>query len=352
MKAITVVPGHKDSARLDDVPEPAVQEGAILVDALALGICGTDKEIVGGEYGWAPDGAERLILGHESFGRVREAPDGAPVAVGDLVVGIVRRPDPVPCSCCAADRWDLCRNGQYTERGIKSRHGYGSERWRVEPDFAVKVDDALADVGMLVEPASILAKAWERIDAVVADTCAAPERALVTGAGPIGLLAALMGRQRGLEVTVLDQVTLGPKPALVEALGATYHAGSLDDLDGETDVVVECTGAGELVVGAMGATRPDGIVCLTGVSSGGREIPVDAGELNRDLVLENDVVFGSVNAARRHYEQAVAALTAADHGWLSRVVSRRVPVDSWAEALERRDDDVKVVVEFSAGPEG
>ena len=96
---------------------------------------------------------------------MREAPDGAPVSAGDLVVGVVRRPDPVPCACCGAGRWDLCRNGQYTERGIKSRHGYGSERWRVEPDFAVKVDESLADFGMLVEPASILAKAWERIDA-------------------------------------------------------------------------------------------------------------------------------------------------------------------------------------------
>jgi threonine dehydrogenase-like Zn-dependent dehydrogenase len=347
MKAITVIPGQKESARLDDMPEPHEDEGAILVDAIALGICGTDKEIVGGEYGWPPEGAERLILGHESFGRVREAPDGAPVAAGDLVAGIVRRPDPVPCPCCAAGRWDLCRNGQYTERGIKSRHGYGSERWRIEPDFAVKVDEALADFGMLVEPASILAKAWERIDAVTADTCATPERALVTGAGPIGLLAALMGRERGLEVTVLDQVTSGPKPKLVEALGATYHAGSIGDLDGEADVVVECTGVGEVVLAAMsGSTRPDGIVCLTGVSSGGRTLPIDAGGLNRELVLENDVVFGSVNAARRHYEQAAASLAKADRDWLARVVSRRVPIDSWHEALEHRDDDVKVIVEF------
>src|SRR5690348_2527021 len=172
------------------MPEPAEHEGAVLVDAIALGICGTDKEIADGDYGWSPEGAERLILGHESFGRVREAPDGAPVAAGDLVVGIVRRPDPVPCSCCAAGRWDLCRNGEYTERGIKSRHGYGSERWRVEPEFAVKIDPALEAFGMLVEPASILAKAWERIDSLASDGCATPETALITGAGPIGLLAA------------------------------------------------------------------------------------------------------------------------------------------------------------------
>ena len=118
---------------LEEVPEPAPEEGAILVDGVALGICGTDAEIVRGDYGEAPPGAERLILGHESLGRVAEAPDGSGFAPGDLVVGIVRRPDPVPCPSCAAGEWDFCRNGGYTERGIKALHGYGSERWRIEP---------------------------------------------------------------------------------------------------------------------------------------------------------------------------------------------------------------------------
>ena len=108
-----------------------------------MGICGTDIEICTGAYGWAPPGQERLVLGHESLGRVLEAPAGAPVAAGDLVVGIVRRPDPVPCANCAVGEWDFCRNGQYTERGIKERNGYCSERYRIEPDFVVKIDPAL-----------------------------------------------------------------------------------------------------------------------------------------------------------------------------------------------------------------
>src|SRR3712207_4392226 len=123
MKAITVRPGVEDSGELSDMPEPAAEEGAVLVEGLAMGVCGTDAEILGGAYGEAPPDAGRLILGHESLGRVLEAPDGCGIAAGDLVVGIVRRPDPEPCACCAAGEWDMCRNGRYTERGIKARHG-------------------------------------------------------------------------------------------------------------------------------------------------------------------------------------------------------------------------------------
>ena len=166
MRAITVVPGQAGSARLDEVPEPPAEEGAVLVDGLALGICGTDGEIIRGEYGWAPEGAERLVLGHESLGRVRECPADSGLSPGDLVVGIVRRPDPVPCACCARGEWDFCRNGRYTERGIKELHGYGSERWRIEPEFAVRIDPGLADVGVLLEPTSVVAKAWEQIERI------------------------------------------------------------------------------------------------------------------------------------------------------------------------------------------
>src|ERR671921_1167060 len=169
------------------MPDPEPADGELLVDGVALGVCGTDIEIVGGEYGWAPPGEERLILGHESLGRVAEAPDGSGFAPGDLVVGIVRRPDPVPCPSCAAGEWDFCRNGRYTERGIKALHGYGSERWRIEPKFAVKLDPGLGVLGVLMEPTTIVAKAWEQIDRVLTRAAIAPERVLVTGAGPIGL---------------------------------------------------------------------------------------------------------------------------------------------------------------------
>ena len=348
MRAITLLPGTPGSAALEDVPEPGPEQGAILVDGVALGICGTDAEIVRGSYGEAPPGAERLILGHESLGRVAEAPAGSGFAPGDLVVGIVRRPDPVPCPSCAAGEWDFCRNGGYTERGIKALHGYGSERWRIEPDFAVRLDPGLGALGVLMEPTTVVAKAWEQIDRINARATIEPRHVLITGAGPIGLLAALLADQRGYEVHVLDRASDGPKPDLVRALGATYHAGSVHDVDTPPDIIIEATGAAEVVLDAIGHTAPNGIVCLTGISSGGRTIGLDAGELNRTLVLENDVVFGSVNANRRHYEAAAAALAAAERPWLERLITRRVPLDRWSEALEREPGDIKVVVELGA----
>ncbi|HET7487438.1 MAG TPA: glucose 1-dehydrogenase [Acidimicrobiales bacterium] len=344
MRALTVIPGQAGSAAVTEVPEPPGEDGPVLVETLAMGVCGTDAEIAGGDYGWSPPGRERLILGHESLGRVLEAPGGCGLAAGDLVVGIVRRPDPVPCPNCEVAEWDMCRNGQYTERGIKERDGFGSERYRIRPEYAVKVDPALGRLGVLLEPASVLAKAWEHVERIGGRARWAPRRVLVTGAGPIGLLAALFGVQRGLDVHVLDRLEAGPKPQLVADLGATYHTGSVADAGADADVVIECTGVGELVLQAWDRVAPGGVVCLTGVSSGGRRLPVDPGELNRDMVLGNEVVFGSVNANRRHYEQAAAALARADRDWLARLITREVPLEQWQDALQRQPDDVKVAI--------
>jgi len=348
MRAVTVIPMQADNARLDDIAEPARDEGDLLVQTLAVGVCGTDLEIVGGGYGWAPPGRERLVLGHESLGRVLEAPPGGDLGPGDLVVGIVREPDPEPCPSCAAGEWDMCRNGRYTEHGIKELGGFLRERYRIDPDHAVKLDPALERTGVLLEPTSVVAKAWDHIERIAARAVWSPKVVLVVGAGPIGLLAALLAVQRGLEVHVLDRVTTGPKPALVADLGATYHTGTVAEAVPNADVIVECTGAGELVIDAIAKAAADGIVCLTGVSSAGRTLTIDAGALNRELVLENGVVFGTVNANRRHYQAAATALAKADQPWLERLITRRVPLSRWSDALQRRPDDVKAVVDLSA----
>src|SRR5215217_6245097 len=340
MLAMTGIPGQPDSADLTELPDPQPPEGELLVEPLYLGVCGTDREIIEGGHGEPPPGHERLVLGHELLGRVHDS--------GELVAAIVRRPDPVPCACCAKGEWDMCRNGRYTERGIKALDGYGAELVTIEEDFAIPVPDDLGNLGVLTEPSSILAKAWEQIDRIATRACSDHRRALVTGAGPIGLLAALMGAQRGLEVHVLDRATEGIKPEVVSALGAEYHSGEITDVAEQLnpDVVVECTGVAELVAGAMQHTAPGAIVCLTGVAAS-RSLSVDIGALNNELVLENDVVFGSVNANRRHFEQAVDALRRADPDWLRRLITRTVPLDNWTEALEKGNDDIKVVVDFS-----
>jgi threonine dehydrogenase-like Zn-dependent dehydrogenase len=348
MRALTVIPLQAGTAAVIDMPDPEPGPGDLLVDGIALGVCGTDREIVAGDYGWAPQGSERLILGHESLGRVREAPDGSGFAAGDLVVGVVRRPDPEPCPACARGEFDFCRNGRYTERGIKEIHGYGSEQWAVEAGYAVKLDPGLESVGMLMEPTTIVAKAWDQIERIGRRAYFAPERVLVTGAGPIGLLAALLGRQRGLEVHVLDRTRGGPKPGLVRSLGAHYHYSDVATVtkDARPDLIVEATGVPEVIFDAMEHNAAFGIVCLAGVSPRGRNLRIDIGGLNRDLVLENDVVFGTVNANLGHYALAATALGRADRDWLERMITRRVPLEDFEQALEVRPDDVKVVLDL------
>jgi threonine dehydrogenase-like Zn-dependent dehydrogenase len=346
VRALSVVPGKPETAGVSERPDPTLDEGAMLVQGLLVGVCGTDIEIIQDGYGWVPPGQDRLVLGHESLGQVIEAPAGSGFAAGDLVAGIVRRPDPLPCEPCAAGQWDFCRNGNYTERGIKERNGYAATQWRVEPEFAVKLDSRLGDCGVLMEPTSVVSKAWEQSEKIAARAPFERKVALITGAGPIGLLAALLGVQRGYEVHVLDRIVGGPKPAIVHDLGATYHSGDVTALGVKPDIVIECTGYGPLVFELTNVVANDAVICLAGISGGSREIPTSLNMINKQLVLENIVLFGSVNAARRHYEQAAAALAKADLGWLARLVSRKVPLTNYADALARNDDDVKVAIDL------
>ena len=347
MRAITVKPGVAGSARLEDVPEPDAQDGSVLVEAIAVGVCGTDVEIVDGKYGWSPSGSDRLVLGHESLGRVLDPGPARALKAGDLVVGIVRRPDPVPCPNCAVGEWDMCRNGGYTERGIKEIHGFMSDRWRIEPEYAIRVDRSLGLLGVLLEPTTVVAKAWEQVVAVGQRAFWEPRNVLVTGAGPIGLLAALLGKQHGLDVHVLDRVQGGPKPALVRQLGATYHACPVPEVGFQPDVIVECTGVGQVIADALATVAPGGIVCLTGVGSGGRTVGYSTADVAASMVLGNNVVVGSVNANKRHWYKAGEALSRADPSWLAQLVTRRERPEDFRNALEREPDDIKVVVQFS-----
>ena len=347
MRAITILPTIPNSAALTDVAEPSLADGALLVETIALGVCGTDHEIVAGHYGEAPEGDERLILGHELLGRVIEAPADCGFAPGDHVVGIVRQPDPVPCPACASGEWDMCRNGLYTERGIKALHGFGAERWRIAPEFAVKVDPALGILGVLLEPTSVVAKAWDHCDRVWRLKSAPSRKLLVTGAGSIGLLGALLGMQRGYEVHVYDHNKTGPKPDLVRALGGTYHCGELHDLAAlAPDIVIECTGIPSVIATLLADVAPDGVICLAGVGASARR-EFDIGHFNRAMVLNNGTVFGTVNANWRHYAGAAEALARADRAWLSRLITRRVPLARFSEALRKQPGDIKVVIEFA-----
>jgi threonine dehydrogenase-like Zn-dependent dehydrogenase len=197
---------------------------------------------------------------------------------------------------------------------------------------------------VLLEPTTIVGKAWEQVERIGQRAFFDPKVVAITGAGPVGLLAALLGAQRNLEVHVYDRVTEGLKPKLVADLGGHYHSESLPESGVEADIIIECTGVSSVIEDAMTHSATDSIVCLTGVSAVGTQIQLDLGSLNRNAVLRNDVIFGSVNANRRHYEAAAAALHKADPDWLAKLITRQVPVDNYADAFNRQPDDVKVVI--------
>ena len=347
MKAITVEPRKPGSARFEDFPEPDGREGAVLVEAVAVGVCGTDVEIAEGKYGWAPPGQSRLVLGHESLGRVLDPGPVGGLKKGDLVVGIVRRPDPVPCPACAVGEWDMCRNGQYTERGIKEIHGFMSERWRIEPEYAVKVDPSLGILGVLLEPMTVIAKALEQVVFIGQRSFWEAKTVVVTGAGPIGLLAACAARLHGKKVHVFDRMESGAKPDLVRDLGATYHSGSVLDLDFAPDVIVECTGVGSVLESSVKKIGAGGVLCLTGVGGGGAAPGHSVADIAAKLVLNNNVLVGSVNANKRHWYKASQALAEADRAWLARLITRREKPESFEKALQRTPDDIKVVLQFA-----
>ena len=348
MKAITVEPKKAGTARLEDVPEPDMRDGSVLVEAIAVGVCGTDAEIAAGKYGWAPPGKLRLILGHESLGRVIDPGPRSGLKAGDLVVGIVRRPDPVPCPNCAVGEWDMCTNGLYTERGIKEIDGFMSERWRIEPEYAMKVDPDLGILGVLLEPTTVVAKAWEMVREVGQRSFWEPENALITGAGPVGLLAALIGVLAGLDIHVYDRNTSGPKPEAVRALGATYHSTSVADVGFEPDIIIECTGVGQVIARTIHHVAPGGVICLTGVGGGGAPPTTPTADSAAAAVLRNIAIVGTVNANKRHWYKAGRALARADRAWLARLITRRERPENFQDALVRRPGDIKVIVQFAA----
>lgn len=347
MKAITVEPKKPGTAILTDIPEPGINEGSVLVQAIAVGVCGTDVEIVEGKYGWSPPGQQHLVLGHESLGRVIDPGPSSGLKQGDLIVGIVRRPDPVPCPNCAVGEWDMCRNGLYTERGIKEIHGFMSERWRIEPEYAIKIDPTLGILGVLLEPTSVIAKALEQIEMIGRRSFWQPRTVLVTGAGPIGLLGALSLKLMGFEVHVLDRFESGAKPDLVRALGATYHSGSIADLPFEPDAILECTGVGQLISDSIGKIGANGIICLAGIGHGGSVRKTNTADMASASVLRNNVIVGSVNANKRHWYKAAQTLSNADRTWLAKLITRREKPEDFMSALQRKPEDIKVVIQFS-----
>jgi len=352
MKAFVITPGTP-GGRVAEVPEPRPTSEQALVEVIEVGGCGTDRELLSGLYGEAPPGADHLVIGHESLGRVVSSPNDTLVA-GDLVVAIVRRPDPEPCVNCASGEWDMCLNGRYTEHGIKAAHGYMAERYVEEPRYLVRVPAEAAAFAVLLEPLSIVEKGLDHIRRIQTRLVWAPNCALVLGAGTIGTLAALLLRLEGFDVYVYSRGDGGPGRKIAERAGAQFLSADNVKLGhplkrdiGLIDVVIEATGASALAFEAMDVVGVNGVVCLTGVSAGSRRIRINSDHLNLEMVLENKLVFGTVNANRRHFNAGVQHLQAIEARWpglLSQIITRRISMDEFSADQLGQPGDLKVAV--------
>ena len=329
MKALVVEPGRAGSARVADV---SAAPGGVPVRILEVGVCGTDREIVHGLFGVAPDGEDFLVLGHEMLGVVER--DGHGFSRGDLVSATVRR-SCGRCIACAEGSPDGCLTGAYVERGITRLHGFASEIVNEDPSELVPLPRDLERLGVLVEPAADCVRALRHARAIGGRLPWDLRRALVTGAGTIGTIVTYLLRLEGVDVVTASREASSP---VVEASGAAYVSTESADLAelGRFDLVVECAGDAHLTAAALGLLGRSGVACILGIDGREQTVPVDGRTLGVDFVLENRVLFGSVNARRCDWDDAVQALDAVRRRWpetLEQLVALRVPLDRFAEAL-------------------
>lgn len=365
MKAVAVFPGRPNTAHLAEVPKPGVDDvpdgRGVLVKVLRVGVDGTDKEIAAAEYGAAPEGSDFLIIGHESFGGVEEVgPNVTELAPGDYVVATVRRP-----GSSIYDRigtYDMTTDDVYFERGINLRHGYLAEYYVDDPEYIVKVPRGLREVGVVLEPLSVVEKGVAQAYEIQRRLRVwRPRRAAVLGTGTIGLLATMVLRLRGLEVTAFGRTK---KPYLnadlVEALGGRYvSTADVSILDaasrfGPFDLMFEATGSSAVVFESMEALGKNGVLVLSSVTGGDHRLEVPADRINLGFVLGNKVAVGTVNANREYFEMGVGdmALAEAEHaGWLGRLLTNPVQglenYEALFETLTKAKAAIKVFCEVA-----
>ncbi|MEK7727377.1 MAG: glucose 1-dehydrogenase [candidate division KSB1 bacterium] len=350
MKAIAVIPGKPNSMHLREVPKPMVSEipngRGVLVKVLRVGVDGTDKEINAAEYGAAPADYDYLITGHESFGIVEAV--GANVTEfmpGDYVVATVRRPGHSIYDQIGT--YDMTTDDMYYERGINLRHGFLSEYYVDDPEYIVKIPRGLKEVGVLLEPTTVVEKGIGQAFEIQRRLRVwRPRKAAVMGAGTIGLLATLALRLRGLEVTVFGRT---PKPYLnsdlIEALGARYEStATLPVLEGAKkygpfDIIFEATGFSPIVFESMQALGKNGVLVLSSVTGGDKKVEVPADKINLEFVLGNKVMVGTVNANREYFEAGVKDMAQAEaeyRGWLRRLLTHPVKgLENYQEMLDK-----------------
>jgi glucose 1-dehydrogenase len=373
MRAVGLIP-KTGKLEIIDVPQPAIQQpDQVLLQMLEVGVCGTDREIAHGAIGEAPPGDQHLIIGHESLARVAAVGSAvSAVSEGDLVVATVRR-GCGRCPSCLAGAVDFCTTGAYIEHGIKQLNGFMTEYVVDGAEFLVPLPADLRQVGVLLEPLSVGEKAIEQALSVLRRLPRPPGRldrpmeagdwgvglrALVAGSGPIGMLGAMILRAHGAEVTVIDRSDdTTPTSRMIAGIGARHINGAelptehIDDQLGQMDLIFEATGAAAFSFNLIDALGINGVYVLTGIPSGDQDETLPAASLMRQLVLNNQAVFGSVNASRQNFSQGVADLALFRQLWgatVDALITERVALERFMDAIDPPEKGgIKSVVEIA-----
>lgn len=372
MKAITVYPSRRE-VKLVDIDEPAIMAPTqVRMRTLQVGVCGTDREICAFDYGTPPDGSDGLVIGHESLMEVVEAGSGvAGYEPGDLVVPMVRRPCSHDwCDPCRTGRQDFCLSGDFTERGIKQADGFMAEYVVEDQKYLNLVPTALREVAVLVEPLTIAQKALGQVRRIQQrlplqgrhGEGEIRHRAVVLGAGPVGLLGAMSLVAQGFDTSVYSRAAEGDsRVALAMSMGVKFvHAEttSVEQLAagvGNIDLVYEAVGASSLAFEVMQVLGTNGIFVFTGVPGRRGPIQVDTDLLMRSLVLKNQVVLGTVNAGRDAFEAAIAGLGVFMEKWPEAVrglITGRYAIEDFADPLSSRAPGIKNVIDFGPAVRG
>jgi len=367
MKAVGVVPGRREVELLDH-PEAVLSAGSqVRFKTLEVGICGTDKEICSFVYGSPPDGYNYLVLGHEALGEVVEVGHEVEgLKPGDLVVPSVRRPCGNPdCVPCRSELQDFCYTGDFTERGIKMTHGFMTEYVVEEHKYLNFVPAHLRDVAVLVEPLTVAEKAmaqiWkvqQRLPWECSLSSGKPRghcrTAVVLGAGPVGILGAMLLMIHGFKTFVYSRSKApNPKSELLESFGAEYISAlttSVDELaerTGNIDVVYEAVGVAPISFEVLKRLGMNGIFVFTGIPSPKDAFPVDADVIMRNLVLQNQIIVGTVNADTDAFKCAIRDLGIFKERWpeaVRTIITGRYPIESYRDLLLGDKQGIKNVV--------
>lgn len=362
MKAAAMFPARKSLEVLNDFPEPKLAgPTGVKVRVLNVGVCGTDREIASFQYGFPPPaGSDFLVMGHECLGEVVEAgPEVKNLKPGDLVIPMVRRPcDHPECAACRAGRQDFCFTGDYRERGIKQMHGFLTEFIADDARYMNPVPKAIRDVAVLVEPLTIAEKGFIQAGQIQKRLpWGEKHRAVVLGAGPVGLLGAMALRHRGFAVTVYSR-SREPNPSadIVKAIGGQYVSsqdktvGQMAAAIGNIDLVYEATGVSRFAFDVLPALGTNGIFIMTGVPGKHPAMNIDTDKIMSNLVLKNQCLLGTVNAGKDAFENAVADLSGFHTAWpdaVKSLITGRYPIERFAEPIHS-DAGIKNIVEIAA----